>query len=110
MSTVSPTSTYDRMAALEKANRTRQARAELKHKIASGEAFAASVLLDPPAEAETMPVGDLLICQRRWGVMRMRKVLARLAIPETRPVGNLTDRKRRQLARVLGGEDVVDEW
>src|SRR5438270_607225 len=51
---------------LERANEVRRARAELRRRIARGEIFAASVLLEPPAEARTWAVADILLAQRRW--------------------------------------------
>lgn len=94
---------FQHLQALERANETRVARAELKRRIASGEIFAASVLLEPPAEARNWPVGSLLIAQRRWGTKRTRKLLERHQISELKPLGALTERQRRLLAGALGG-------
>ena len=59
------------------------------------------MLLDPPQEATSWPVGDLLMSQRRWGTTRCRKFLSRNQIVETKPVGTLTERQRRLLAASL---------
>lgn len=91
--------------ALQRANEVRLARADLKHRIARGELFAASVILRPPAEARTWPIGQLVMCQRRWGETRMRNLLARLEIPERKAAGALTERQRHKLARALGQTD-----
>lgn len=89
----------------------RHARAELKEKIERGEVFAASVVLDPPEYAERLAVGELLMAQRRWGLVRMRRLLRRLEIPEYTELGGppvqvgrraLTDRQRKLLVRALG--------
>lgn len=112
------TSTAERLIALEHANDIRLARADLRHRIFAGEVFAASVILDPPPEAETWEIGDLLVCQRRWGDIRMRNFLSRLGIRETielagpvYPVGRnrcghrgLTDRQRERIVEALGTE------
>lgn len=91
------------LTALARANRVRLARAALKRRIASGEASAAEVLLECPWEVETMAVADLLACQRRWGETRCRRFLATSRISETRTVGTLTERQRRELADRLEG-------
>ena len=90
-----------RLRALERANAVRLARAELKRRIAEGEASAADIILDPPAEAHSWVVGELLMSQRRWGTTRCRKFLARHHISETKTIGALTDRQRRLLADEL---------
>lgn len=90
-----------RLQALERANEIRLARAELKRRIAYGAISAAEVILEPPFEANSWAVGDLLLSQRRWGSTRCRKFLMRNQISETKPVGALTDRQRRLLADQL---------
>ena len=90
-----------RLRALERANAVRLARAELKRRIAEGEASAAEVILEPPAEALSWAIGELLMSQRRWGTTRCRKFLARNHISETKMLGALTDRQRRLLADEL---------
>ena len=96
-----------RLAALERANQIRLARASLKRRIAVGEVAAADVLLDCPPEASSWPIGELLISQRRWGNSRCRKFLSRNQIVETKPIGTLTDRQRRMLAASLNTPVVV---
>jgi hypothetical protein len=91
-----------RLQALERANEIRLARAELKRRIAYGAVSAAEVILEPPLEASSWAIGDLLLSQRRWGHTRCRKFLMRNQINETKPVGTLTDRQRRLLADQLG--------
>ena len=39
--------------------------------------------------------------QRRWGITRCRKFLARNQISEIKPIGKLTDRQRHLLAAQL---------
>ena len=48
------------MRALERANKVRLARAELKRRIATGEIDVAEVILECPWEADSMAVADLL--------------------------------------------------
>ena len=90
-----------RLRALERANAVRLARAELKRRIAEGDASAAEVILEPPNEALSWAIGELLMSQRRWGTTRCRKFLARHHISETKALGALTDRQRRLLAEEL---------
>ena len=92
-----------RLRALERANEIRLARADLKRKIAKGMVSAAEVILDPPYEAGSWAIGELLISQRRWGTTRCRKFLIRNQISETKPLISLTERQRRLLAKQLGG-------
>jgi hypothetical protein len=90
-----------RRQALERANQIRLARAALKRQIAMGAVSAAEVILDPPLEASSWAIGELLLSQRRWGSTRCRKFLLRNQITETKPVGHLTLRQRRLLAQQL---------
>jgi hypothetical protein len=90
------------MRALERANKVRLARADLKRRVATGETTVAEVVLECPWEADSMAVADLLMSQRRWGQSRCRKFLAQVPMSETKTVGSMTDRQRRTLAAMLG--------
>src|SRR5205823_13355506 len=81
--TATMTPAPQRLRALERANAVRLARAELKRRIAEGEASAADVILDPPDEAVSWAIGELLLCQRRWGTTRCCKFIACYHIIET---------------------------
>jgi hypothetical protein len=89
------------LQALERANRVRLARAELKRRIESGATSAAEVILECPWEAETMAVADLLTSQRRWGQTRCRRFLAQVPLSENKTIGTMTDRQRNALADLL---------
>jgi hypothetical protein len=89
------------MRALERANKVRLARADLKRRVATGEVEVAEVILECSWEAESMTVADLLMSQRRWGESRCRKFLAMVPMSETKTVGSMTDRQRQTLARML---------
>lgn len=93
------------MRALERANKVRLARAELKRRVATGELDVARVILECPWEAESMAVADLLMSQRRWGQMRCRKFLSQIPMSEKKTVGSMTERQRRTLAVMLGCTD-----
>ncbi len=92
------------MRALERANKVRLARADLKRRVATGGASVAEVILQCPWEAQSMAIADLLTSQRRWGESRCRKFLAQIPMSETKTVGTMTDRQRRTLAAMLTRE------
>jgi len=92
------------MRALAQANRVRLARAELKRQVAESETSVADVVLECPWEAESMTISDLLMSQHRWGRTRCRRFLASLPMSETKTIGSMTDRQRRQLASMLAGD------
>ena len=89
------------MRALAQANRVRLARAELKRQVAEGETSVADVVLECPWEAESMTISDLLMSQHRWGRTRCRRFLAAIPMSETKTIGTMTDRQRRELAGLL---------
>src|SRR5918911_3912939 len=89
------------LRALARANRVRLARAELKREIANEEISASQVILDCPWEAASMSISDLLMCQRRWGRARCKRVLMSLGVPENKQIGTLTQRQRTALSAVL---------
>lgn len=96
-----------RISHLQRANDVRVARAALRHRIAARQVTAAQVLAEPPAEALSWQIGDLLSSQWRWGPSRSSRFLNRLRISWTRPVGALTDRQRARIGRALSGGPVV---
>jgi hypothetical protein len=89
------------LQALERANRVRLARAELKRRVAAGDISAAEVILTCPWEADSMTVSDLLGSQRRWGQTRCRRFLQAIPMSENKTVGTLTVRQRHAVADLL---------
>ena len=101
------------MRALERANKVRLARADLKRRVAGGGIGVAEVILDCPWEAESMAVADLLMSQRRWGHTRCRKFLTQIPMSEQKTVGSMTERQRRTLAAMLtvpGAASMPSPW
>ena len=90
-----------RLAALENANHVRRWRAELKRQIARREQDVAHILLDPPTEAHTMTVAELLGSQRGWGRVRTLKALQSVPVSEHKQLWRLTDRQVRALLGTL---------
>jgi hypothetical protein len=95
------------MRALQQANRVRLARAELKRQVTDGEISVADVVLECPWEAESMAIADLLMSQHRWGRTRCRRFLSSIPMSETKRIGSMTERQRRELSARLRG-DLVD--
>jgi hypothetical protein len=86
------------MTALAQANRVRLARARLKQRVADGEVSVADVVMQVPWEAESMTIGDLLMAQDRWGRQRVHRFLVSIPMVETKTIGSMTVRQRRELA------------
>ncbi len=97
------------MQALELANRVRLARATLKRRVGAGDLTAAEVVVRCPWEAESMPIMDLLMSQRRWGRTRCRKFLTSIQMSETKSIGSLTERQQRTLAALLSAKGRADD-
>jgi hypothetical protein len=92
------------MRALAQANRVRLARADLKRQVADGDVTVSEIVLSCPWEAESMTISDLLMSQHRWGRTRCRRFLSSIPMSETKTIGSMTDRQRRALAAMLGGD------
>jgi hypothetical protein len=98
------------LRALDRANRVRLARAELKREIADGSRTVADVVGECPWESASMTIADLLMSQHRWGRTRCRRFLASMPMSETKTIGSMTERQRTQLAARLRGEVVIDPF
>ena len=95
------------MQALAQANKVRLARAELKRQVADGELSVADVVLDCPWESESMTIADLLMSQHRWGRSRCRRFLLSIQMTETKTIGSMTERQRKELAARLSGDAAI---
>lgn len=100
-STIASAEAPQHLLALERANKVRIARAELKRAIARGDTDAAEVVRGCPWETTSMTIAELLTSQRRWGRTRARRFLMPLSIKENKQLGTLTERQRRLVAREL---------
>jgi hypothetical protein len=101
--TATPSRDDQRRAALAQANAVRTARAALRRAVHDGSCLAADVVADPPPEARSMSVGELLAAQHRWGDARAARTLRRVPVPETKVLAALTPRQRAALVALLGG-------
>ncbi len=88
-----------RSAALEKANRMRAKRKDLKLKLKRGDASLARLLQSAPQEIKGVEIGEILCWQPLVGPARVRRALLRQRISETRRVGELTERQLGKLAK-----------
>ena len=95
------------LRALAQANRVRLARAELKRLVAEGDATVAEIVLNCPWEAESMTIADLLMSQHRWGRSRCRRFLLSIPMTETKTIGSMTERQRKELATRLSGDVAI---
>jgi hypothetical protein len=93
------------LESLARANRVRHVRAQLKRRIASGEASAGEAILSPRWETEAMSVGEVLTSQRHWGTKRCRRLLMVMRLQETKTLGSLTDRQRLEMVARLNPLD-----
>lgn len=91
------------LEALERANKIRLARSNLKREIRSGEASVIDVIANPPAYAASMRVVDLIRAQHGWGEAKSRLLLGSMYLSPLKHVGELTVRQRNELVARLGG-------
>ena len=97
--------------ALEKANRVKKARADVKRDLRTlptdeARGVAAAVIEDPNELLVTMPVDSLLVAIRRWGREHAVRLLVRAMVsPVNRPIGALTERQRDVLTAALRGDE-----
>lgn len=68
--------------ALKRANEIRVARGQLKKDVKDGVKTVCDILDNPPEEAMTMKIYDLLIAQHKWGRRRVLAILHRVPVAE----------------------------
>jgi hypothetical protein len=98
---VAPGDGPQRARALDRANQVRSARAVLKRRIASGDLTAAEVILSHPWQIDRMPIAELLISQRQWGMGRCHRFLLGVTMHESKTIGSMTERQRIAVAALL---------
>lgn len=89
-----------RLAALRRAQTVRVRRAELKRELHDGRP-PVPVLQSPPEFALKMTTLDYLLALPRVGRGTAAKWLRRVALQPSTPLGRVTDRQRRELARLI---------
>jgi hypothetical protein len=97
------------LRALAIANSTRFARVEARRALreapnaSEARRRAAALIEENPAELQGMAVFDLLRSCHRHGRAKVLPILRRAELPESKPIGSLTERQRVALAGVLRG-------
>lgn len=99
--TVPARSDAQRMDALQKGNRFRVQRAQLKRDLKAGRARIADVLTDPPDYAENAKVVDMLIATPRYGRIKANRILQTCRISPSKTIGGLSGRQREDLVALL---------
>lgn len=96
-----------RVAALQKGNATRFARCELRRQLREASTrkeslqMALAVIEDPAPPIKGMKVGSLLEACYRIGPVAAKKLLTRVRVSPTRPVGELTVNEKWRLGMSL---------
>jgi hypothetical protein len=90
------------MNALEKANKVRTRRAQLKRDIKAGQESVARLLLNPPMWLETMKIYDLLLALPKYGRVKSNKVLVQCRISPSKTIGGLSERQRTEVVSMIG--------
>jgi hypothetical protein len=107
MSAVAADRSLQYLSALERANQVRLARASMKRHIRTADNLeesrerAVRVILDPPDAMAGFEVHALLCTIVRFGAGRASKMCGQLRLRETKPLGQLTERQRHELAEHL---------
>jgi hypothetical protein len=89
------------MDALERANKIRTARAQLKRDLKAGKVSIHKLLLEPPAYLETAKVFDMLLAVPKYGRVKANKVLVQCRISPSKTIGGLSERQRTELVSML---------
>lgn len=87
-----------RKQALERGNRIRLARANLKRQVKAGIVDVPELILNPPDYVQTMKVADLLGAMRGYGPTKVNKLLVRTRLSPKKTLGGMTTRQRSELA------------
>jgi hypothetical protein len=93
------------MEALEKANRIRIQRAQLKKDLKSGKARIAEILREPPDFVLSMKVFDLIRAMPWTGPQRASQLLKKYYINDTKTIGGMSERQRQALLDHFSGAD-----
>jgi hypothetical protein len=90
-----------RMEALQRANRIRTRRAQLKKDLKAGRVSIHSLLLEPPEFVQTAKVFDMLLAVPKYGRVKVNKVLQQCRISPSKTIGGLSERQRSELVSML---------
>lgn len=99
---VAPVRSADqRLAALKRANAIRSARARMKEQLVDGAVDVLDLLAKPPSWLVSMRVYALLVSLPKWGPTKARRMLCECRVSDSKTIGGLSDRQRREISNVL---------
>jgi len=90
-----------RLDALQRANKVRTQRAQLKKDLRAGRTSIHALLLNPPDYVETAKVVDMLLAVPKYGRVKAGKVLQTCRISPSKTIGGLSERQRTELVSLL---------
>lgn len=90
-----------RMAALQKANLIRFARAALKRNLRTGTASVLGVLLDPAPEFASMKVRNLLLALPKWGPSKVDRFMVTCRVSHLKTLAGMSSRQRGEMSALL---------
>ena len=94
-------SLIQRMEALQRANRIRTRRAQLKKDLKAGRVSIHSLLLEPPEFVLTAKVFDMLLAVPKYGRVKVNRILTHCRISPSKTIGGLSERQRNELVSYL---------
>ena len=94
-------SLVQRMDALQRANRIRTRRAQLKRDLKAGRVSIQDLLKNPPEYLETAKVFDMLLAVPKYGRVKVNKILVTCRISPSKTIGGLSERQRNELVSLL---------
>jgi hypothetical protein len=94
-------SLVQRMDALERANKIRTRRAQLKRDLKAGRVSIHDLLRNPPDYLETAKVFDMLLAVPKYGRVKVNKILVTCRISPSKTIGGLSERQRNELVSLL---------
>ena len=89
------------MDALQRANRIRTRRAQLKRDLKAGRASIHELLRKPPEWVETAKVFDMLLAVPKYGRVKANRILQQCRISPSKTIGGLSERQRTELVQQL---------
>jgi hypothetical protein len=90
-----------RMDALERANKIRTQRKDLKLGLKAGRIEVSGLILDPPEVLGTMKLFDLLIAVPKLGRTKVNRILTQCRISPSKTIGGLSERQRGEIVAYM---------
>jgi hypothetical protein len=89
------------MDALQRANKIRTQRAQLKRDLKASRVSIDTLLTSPPEFVETAKVFDMLLAVPKYGRVKANKILQQCRISPSKTIGGLSERQRSELVSFL---------